>query len=437
MIKVFLASILVAASAALVAVATPAAANTNWTGLTTLNITHQGGENEAPSNTMYALKRSMRLGADMLEVDIHTSSDDELIVIHDGTVDRTTNGSGSVYEMTLAEIKALDSAYNLVPGDGARADHAPEEYPFRGVRTGEVKPPPSFGPEDFTIPTLDELFKAFPGVPINIEIKGASDTNVESFSHNAEVLAEYLNASGRSDGIVVASFNDAAVQYFHQLAPQIDLAPAVAGVAAYKLAGVPPTPGTKVFQVPIEFSGVSVTDEAFIEKAHSDGFGVHVWTVNDPDEIKMLLDWDVDGIMTAEPMRLERVLCKSGVERPAAVPPYQGRHCSRRASIACDVSPSAAELGAKGRLKVTLTRADEFDSRCAGRVAVGSQGRKGRQVSHWRFGWKAPSDGGPSTKTVRVKLNRELRNAFAAGKPARLAARPYGAFVQRARLRVK
>ena len=92
----------------------------------------------------------------------------------------------------------------------------------------------------------------------------------------------------------------------------------------------PPPEGVRAFQVPLNFSGVAVADEPFIERAHQDGYGVHVWTINDPAEMRQLLDWDADGIMTAEPIRLEQVLCERGIARGG---------CKRRASIACTVVP--------------------------------------------------------------------------------------------------
>src|SRR5688572_23129546 len=333
-------SVVVVLAAGHSAASLASASDTDWTALRGLNIAHQGGEDEAPSNTMYALDRAMRLGADMLELDIHTSSDGELMVMHDGTVDRTTNGSGSVYEMTAEEIQALDAGHNLVPGEGTESGRPDSDYPFRGVRLGAKGPPPGFRPRDFRIPTLGEVMSAYPDVPTNIEIKGASDENVQSFLRNAEALAAFLNELGRDEGIVVASFNDAALVRFHELAPQIDLAPGTAAVAAYKAAGLPPAEGTKVFQVPIEFGGVTVTDEAFVDKVHSDGYAIHVWTINDEPTMEQLLGWDVDGIMTAEPARLEKVLCRADAPRPNRPSSFPGRHCSRRASIACGVRPT-------------------------------------------------------------------------------------------------
>jgi glycerophosphoryl diester phosphodiesterase len=416
--------------------ASAAAGPTDWTQLRGLNITHQGGEDEAPSATMYALERSLRLGGDMLEVDVHTSADGDLMVIHDGTVDRTTNGSGSIYEMTTAEIQALDAGHNFVPGEGSRKDRPESDYPFRGVRLGKKKPPPAFDADDFRIPTLPEVLEAYPKVPVNIEIKGASDEDVDSYFRNADALAAYLNRLGRTRGIVVASFNDAAIQRFHKAAPQIDTAASTTAVAAYKLAGVQPPPGTEVFQVPIEFSGITVTDEAFIDQAHADGLGVHVWTINDEETMRQLLGWGVDGIMTAEPARLEKVLCRDGVSRPDRPASYPGEHCSKRVSIACDVEPTSVVRKGRRRAKITLERRDDFDSRCAGRVALKGIGVKSRRKGRFNFTWKRPSEGGPTTREVKVRLSRKLRRSIRSKRRVRVTVHPYGAFVDKSRMRV-
>ena len=412
--------------------AVPAAASaTNWLGLRHLNIAHQGGENEVPSNTIYAYERALRLGADMLEVDIHTTSDEKLVVLHDATVDRTTNGTGRVYDKTLREVQALDAGYNLVPGEGTEAGRPAASYPFRGVRTRKKPPPPGFRPRDFRIPTLGEVMKVYPGVPINIEIKGAADQDVDSFLRNAEILANFLNRLGRTRGIIVASFNDAALTRFHQLAPEIDLAPAVAGVAAYKFFDVPPPEGTRAFQVPIEFGGITVVDEAFIQRAHADGYAVHVWTINDPAEMRQLLRWGADGIMTAEPMRLEQVLCTTDAPRPRDP---RDTHCNhRRASIACAVRPIAARRAGR-TLRVRLRRADDFAGRCAGTAGARIPGTRLRAAGRFSFGSRPPGDGGPRTSTAVIPLGRPLRGAVTPGVRARVAARPYMAFARSARL---
>jgi glycerophosphoryl diester phosphodiesterase len=419
-----------------IAPATPASGGeTDWLGLRAMNIAHQGGEDEVPSNTMYAYERALRLGADMLEVDIHTTADGELVVLHDATVDRTTDGTGRVYDMSLAEIQALDAGYNLVPGEGTEAGRPASDYPFRGVRTGKRKPPRGFKPADFRIPTLDEVMAAYPRVPINIEIKGAADSDVDSFLRNAEGLAAFLNALGRTEGIIVASFNDTALTRFHELAPQIDLAPAIGGTAGYVLGGQRPPEGTVAFQVPMEFGGITVVDEQFVDRAHGDGYAVHVWTINDEPTMRQLLAWDADGIMTAEPIRLERVLCAADAPRPPRPQGAPGKHCSRKASIACE--PEAIRATRVGEaLAVKLRRGDEFAGRCAGKLSVRAKGEPGAAKGRFSFGDRPPPEG-PGSRSVRLQLGPKLREALDAGATAKLTIAPYAAFVERDRLRVR
>jgi glycerophosphoryl diester phosphodiesterase len=412
-----------------------AAAKTDWLSLRTLNIAHQGGEEEAPSNTMYAFERALRLGSDMLEVDIHTSADGALMVLHDPRVDRTTNGSGPVYDMTRMQIQALDAGYRFVPGEGTERGRPAGDYPFRGVRTGDREPPPGFRPEDFRIPTLEEVMRVYPDVPINIEIKGGADGDLASFLRNAEALARFLNRIGRSEGIIVASFSDAALDRFHELAPQIDLAPALGRVGAYKFGGVQPREGTVAFQVPLEFSGFTVADEEFVDRAHGDGYAVHVWTINEEREMQQILDWEADGIMTAEPIRLERVLCRAGADRPRRLGGIPGEHCNRRASIACKVDPIRASR-AGGQLRVLLRRDDEFVGRCAGMLTLRSGGSRLRAVP-FSFGWQPPSSGGPRMRVVELTLGRRLGRTVQLGERIMLAARPFMAFVHLKELRLR
>lgn len=290
-----------------------------WTERRFLNIAHAGGENEAPANTMYALKRAVRLGADMIELDVQSTSDDKLVVMHDATLDTFTNGTGLVRDHTFREVRALDAAYNFVPDRSAVPGLAPESYPLRGVRTHDRRPPRGYRASDFAIPSLREVLRTFPDVPINIEIKGTSDDDVESFLHNARLLADLLNKSGRTD-IIVVSFNDAAVAEFHELAPQIPLAPGRDGVTAYVLSGVQPIEGTVAIQIPVQFQGIPLATPEFIARAHADGYAVHVWfsgtAPEDEATYNSLIDACADGLMVARPKFLERILDERDIARP-------------------------------------------------------------------------------------------------------------------------
>ncbi len=290
-----------------------------WLETRFLNIAHAGGEREAPYNTMYAFERAADLGADALELDIHATKDDQLVVIHDATVDATTNGSGRVRDLTYDQVHALDAAYNFVPGQSAVPGLPPESYPLRGVRTHDKKPPAGFKAKDFAIPRLKDVLKEFPDVPINIEIKGTSDTDTESFLHNARLLAKQLNRTDRTD-IIVTSFNDAAIATFHELAPHVPLAPGLNGLTQYFLSGVRPIDGTVALQIPVQFSGIPLATPEFIARAHADGYAVHVWFSGSAPEDEAtyngLIDACADGLMVALPTLLEEILDQRGIARP-------------------------------------------------------------------------------------------------------------------------
>ena len=191
-----------------------------------LNIAHQGGEDELPSNTMYAFRKALRAGADMLELDIGVTEDDKVIVMHDTTVDGKTNGSGTVASKTLRQLKRLDAAYWFAPG---RADHYARDLPrrayrFKGIATGKRRPPKGFKASDFRVPTLKQVLRSFPRTPINVEIKGRTPAEVEAeYIQNAESLARTLKRVKRRD-IIVVSFQQPAVDRFHELLPRVHLA---------------------------------------------------------------------------------------------------------------------------------------------------------------------------------------------------------------------
>jgi glycerophosphoryl diester phosphodiesterase len=317
-------SLLIVAFAALVA---PAQAANPWIEKRApLNIAHQGGEDEFPSNTMYAFRKALRAGADMLELDVGVTRDGKVVVMHDTTVDGKTNGSGTVASKTLRQMKRLDAAYWFAPGRSEHYshDHPRAAYRFRGIATGKRRAPKGFRAADFRVPTLARVLRAFPEVPINVEIKGRTpDEETAEYVRNAEVLAGLLEGTKRRD-LIVVSFRQEAVDRFHELVPKIDLAPGIAGASAWILGGASPGPGVVAFQVPITFdlggTVIPVTTADNVARAHREGYAWQNWfSGNDsdaPGTWPSLVEMCVDGIMTARPRALERVLGRT--ERPAS-----------------------------------------------------------------------------------------------------------------------
>ena len=291
-----------------------------------LNIAHQGGEDEFPSNTMYAFRKALRAGADMLELDIGVTKDNKVIVMHDTTVDGKTNGHGTVASKTLRQIRKLDAAYWFAPRASSHYSHelARRAYGYRGIATGRKDPPNGFKARDFRVPTLAQVLKRFPRTPINIEIKGRTpDEATEEYVKNAELLARLLKGT-KHRKLIVVSFQQAAVDRFHQLAPKIDLAPGIDGAASWLFGGGSPGDGVVAFQVPITFitggTTLQVTTAENVARAHRDGYAWQNWFSNEdrdaPATWRRLIDMCVDGTMTSRPVAYERVLRKH--PRPAS-----------------------------------------------------------------------------------------------------------------------
>jgi glycerophosphoryl diester phosphodiesterase len=287
---------------ALILPSTAVAADNPWLGRRVLNIAHQGGEAEFPSNTMYAFRQSLKAGADMLELDVGVTKDGQVVVMHDTTLDRTTNGHGTIASHTLKQIRRLDAAYWFAGGKQPYAHGLPaKRYRFRG--------------DGLRVPTLKEVLKAFPRTPINVEIKGRTKREAPSeYVANAEVLAKLLKNSPRRD-IIVVSFQQQAVDRFHALAPAIPLAPGIDGAAGWILSDKPPGEGVVAFQLPITYSigsqAIAVTTPDNVARAHRQGFAWHTWLSDDGESRQTwtnLIDWCVDGVMTAKPVAFERLL---------------------------------------------------------------------------------------------------------------------------------
>jgi glycerophosphoryl diester phosphodiesterase len=200
--------------AVLLAAGLPAAsaeAKNRWLKPKAINIAHQGGEDEFPSNTLYAFHKAVTAGADMLELDIGVTKDGKVIVMHDTTVDGKTNGHGNVSSLTLRQIKRLDAAYWFAPKAREHYSHdlARKAYRFRGIATGMKKAPKGYRAADFRVPTLSEVLRAFPKTPINLEIKGRTPAEADAeYIHDAEGArpsAQAHEAQGPDRGLLQAA----------------------------------------------------------------------------------------------------------------------------------------------------------------------------------------------------------------------------------------
>lgn len=276
-----------------------------WLDRRVIAYAHQGGAKEAPSSTLYAIRRALEHGATAIELDVHATSDGELVVCHDPTLDRTTGVTGEIAERRAEELRHLDNAFWFCPGEGAVRGRPAEDYVLRGKAPSD---------HDLGVATLSEVLEAFPGVVLNLDIKRSAPEVVPYEEALAGVLAEH----GRQDDVIVASFSDEAVAEFAKYAPSTGIAAGTEATTEFHRrlhAGEQPQDGIEGYvalQVPVRFGPVVVVDESFIEAAHASRLVVHVWTIDDPDEMERLVGLGVDGIISDKPSVLASVLSRLG-----------------------------------------------------------------------------------------------------------------------------
>ncbi|HUD68769.1 MAG TPA: glycerophosphodiester phosphodiesterase [Acidimicrobiales bacterium] len=274
-----------------------------WLDRRVIAYAHQGGAWEGPSSTIHAISSALARGATAVELDVHATKDRHLVVSHDETVDRTTDGAGTIAELTLNEVLALDNAYWWAPGADVSPGLPEDAYPLRGRAPDDV----SLG-----IAPLSAVLELLAGVVVNLDIKRTAP-EVEPYE---ALLADELRRLGRSDDTIVASFSDTAIAAFRAVAPEFFTSLATLETAEFYRAvhagtEVPRTGGVAL-QVPASFGEITVVDAQFVEAAHHEGLAVHVWTINDTDEMRRLVDLGVDGIISDTPTALVGVLEASG-----------------------------------------------------------------------------------------------------------------------------
>ncbi|KAA5803500.1 glycerophosphodiester phosphodiesterase [Alkalicaulis satelles] len=246
-------------------------------------IAHAGGLKRAPANTLEALAQAVEDGADVLEVDTQMTADGVLVLMHDDTVDRTTNGSGLVSELTLEQIVRLDAAFGYAGED-------PDRFMRQGVR----------------VPTLAEAFDAHRDMRWIAEIK--PDTQEAALA-----MCQTIREAGMADRVMVGSFHDNAMAHFREACPEVATGMASNEALSFYIAaraGVADLHPTRAhaLQIPPRASGLDVTHPRLIEAAHARGLLVQVWTINDPAEMEGLMARGVDGIIT------DRVDVMAGVQ---------------------------------------------------------------------------------------------------------------------------
>jgi len=273
-----------------------------WTERKVIAFAHQGGSFEGPSSTLAATAHALEVGASAVELDVHATKDRHVVVCHDETVDRTTNHHGEIASLTLGELREMDNAYWWIEGDVVSPGHDDSAYLWRGRAPDDQR---------YGVATLEEVSEAFPGVLLNLDIK-RTGPEVEGYE---ELLVNELRRLERTSSVMVASFHDEAIQRFRTFAPEVATSAATNESAAFYFSlveGTPIVPSASAFQLPASYGDVEVVTATFIEAAHAADMAVHVWTINDVEEMARLLDLGVDGIISDRPTPLAVLLKERG-----------------------------------------------------------------------------------------------------------------------------
>ena len=267
--------------------------------MTVLNIAHRGARSLAPENTLAAARKGLELKADLWELDVAVTADDELVVLHDDTLERTSNVQQvfpqrkpwEVWTFSLAELRSLDFGTWFLETD-----------PFKQIQAGAVSLEEQAAYAGEPIPTLREAleFTQQNGWKVNIEIKDASNTPGDAFI--AEKVVALVQELEMTESVLISSFNHSYLLRVKAVEPVI--------VTAALVERADPDPLALLKRLGAQAYNPyrKEIDQKTVQGLRSAGYDVYVWTVNDEAEMRKLIEWGVSGIFTDFPQVLNEVL---------------------------------------------------------------------------------------------------------------------------------
>ncbi|MFK7897467.1 MAG: glycerophosphodiester phosphodiesterase family protein [Myxococcota bacterium] len=242
-------------------------------------IGHRGSAGTCPENTLVSFEAALEAGAHILESDVHISRDGVPILLHDPDLDRISDQSGQACDFTWAELQEVDAGYAFEDAGGAHS--------FRG--------------KNIRIASLEQAFDAFPEARFNLEIKCAGDAAIAA-------TLDLVASQDREHQTLIAAGEDPIMADVRKLLARHSSAPAmgaslgeIVGAVSSALNGEAMPSGVMALQIPSEFAGQPLATRELIDHAHAHAVAVHVWTINDLEEIEALLALGVDGIVTDFP----------------------------------------------------------------------------------------------------------------------------------------
>lgn len=253
-------------------------------------IAHGGAKLLFPENTFIAFDSSIAMGVDMLEMDVRLTRDSQLVCLHNETIDETSNGKGKAIRYSLLVLKQLNFGKKFKDLNG--------NYPYRNKRV--------------RIPSLEQVLVKYPQMPLTIELKDTGENGRKA----ARFLKYLLNKYHRNDDVIIASFDQATLDYFRSITEnKVRTSAARKEVESFVYKSKLflskfHQPIAEYLQLPLSASGVDLSSESIISKAHKKGYNIHYWTINDTSEMRKLINLKVDGIITDRPDLLIRILKK-------------------------------------------------------------------------------------------------------------------------------
>lgn len=245
---------------------------------------HRGGAALRPENTIEAFDNGLALGADGLEFDVHLLRDGTVVVHHDDTLERTTNARGSLTACSAADLRGVDAGYWFQAEPG-------HDFPFRG--------------RGVCVPLLRDVLARYRGVQIIIELK-------QNLPELARRVVEEIRAAGAVDTVALGSFGwrvlNAARKYEPRLATGACREETRWALYRSWIGWPLKQPAYREFQVPERSNGTTIVSPRFVRHAHRAGIPIKVWTVNDEADIRRLVGWGVDGIISDRPDLAVRVV---------------------------------------------------------------------------------------------------------------------------------
>jgi glycerophosphoryl diester phosphodiesterase len=247
-------------------------------------IAHRGASGEFPENTLAAFRAAAEAGAPYFELDVQTTLDGVIVVSHDSELSRTCGIDAAISELAFSELRRADAGWGFSPDGGGK-------FPFRGC--------------GLRIPALEEVFTAFPERRYIIEVKQTEPSLIAP-------LIELIEWAGIRRRVLVASEHQAPIDEVRALAPALPTGFPYGEIAGFMMALAPGAecflPRGMALQIPPEYESWRIVTPESVTAAHRMGIEVHVWTVNELDEMRALLELGVDGILTDYPARLAALL---------------------------------------------------------------------------------------------------------------------------------